>query len=211
MIKVIFPSQKKEKVADINKNLKKENMSEDTNNQIEENRENFAKFSGDPFENSLNNDDLVNYSKFSKEETELEKRVDEPEFIPRQKIMLDVKPFLEQENLSQERERTEIIEQETRDNTPNDRTREFESRVYNAPNYSPGSDYDSANYVTSNVVRGNVDLTGGAINPAMTANRRLQQNFDFSNPIREPKDMDYNPNAVANDNEKPRDLPFRKR
>jgi hypothetical protein len=26
-----------------------------------------AKFSGDPFENSLNNDDLVNYSKFSNE------------------------------------------------------------------------------------------------------------------------------------------------
>jgi phosphoglycolate phosphatase-like HAD superfamily hydrolase len=40
---------------------------------IESGKENFAKFkktakfSGDPFENSLNNDDLVNYSKFSKD------------------------------------------------------------------------------------------------------------------------------------------------
>jgi hypothetical protein len=37
---------------------------------IEENFAKFkktAKFSGDPFENSLNNDDLVNYSKFSEE------------------------------------------------------------------------------------------------------------------------------------------------
>jgi hypothetical protein len=63
-------------------------------NQCKENFAKFkktAKFSGDPFENSLNNDDLVNYSKFSKAKAFLgSEKSKHPEFQPKffQKLTL---------------------------------------------------------------------------------------------------------------------------